>query len=232
MNTDLGGGFSGHLGLPHMSFHLRDLFQSWGLWLLLIVSHKRVATSLRPTGTIQGVQGCWATGWHLSSGRKEREEKEGDRGLFLDNSSDLRILEIWVLLLTQKVPRICWRRENTPTEAPICFPFWNSGPKMSQPRLQTPEEWQPTTASAHEQHTNYTFWERVGISEPFVSKEWPHSLFSSTTLAIFLLTFLCPGRDITLQVLSYDPPSPEHLGVSYFLNQASIYHIKIRNLSI
>lgn len=100
MNTNLGGGFSGHLGLPHMSFCLRDLFQSRGLWLLLIASHKRVATSLRPTGTIQGVQGCWATGWHLSSGRKEREkEKEGDRGLFLDSSSDLRILEIWVLLL-------------------------------------------------------------------------------------------------------------------------------------
>lgn len=217
MNTDLGGGFSGHLGLPHMSFCLRDLFQSRGLWLLLIASHKRVATSLRPTGTIQGVQGCWATGWYLSSGRKEREkEKEGDRGLFLDSSSDLRILEIWVLLLRRYLE----------------FPFWNSGPKMSQPRLQTPEEWQPTRASAHEQHTNYTLWERVGISEPFVSKEWPHSLFSSTTLAIFLLTFLCPGRDITLQVLSYDTPSPEHLDVSYFLSQASIYHIKIRNLSI
>lgn len=64
---------------------------------------------------------------------------------------------------------------------------------------------QPTTVSVHAQHTNYTLWERVSISEPFVRKEQTHFLFSSTTLAIFLLTFLCPGWDITPQVLSYDP---------------------------
>lgn len=150
-----------------MSFRLRDLFQSRGLWLSSIASHKRVATSLRPTGAIQGVQGCWATSWHWhpSWGRKEREkEKEGDRGLFLDSSSDLRILESWVLLLRRN-PRICWRRESTSTEAPICFPFWNSGPKMKLTPVT--DLWRVTTnhsiysRAAHKLHAlgmGWYFW--------------------------------------------------------------------------